>query len=385
MSNKQLISVILLLILSLSVQAQIYKCENEIGEINFSDEPCSKDEVGERLNWLKSSTSSKKKNTRSSVSTQAKKTEKKARKNNEAYVLLSLLTTTQLELETASLRSSLDGETTDSPELMLSDGITINLLKVDKILITYKSGKKELKARFIMDDGYEEVKTVKKPFPKIIGEAKIGRFTKSLEDIKRIEFFNSKKLLKMAGKSSVTNKSTSSESKKALSRKKSQVKEVSSTRPIASENVKNETPVIELDLSHQVPDTATKKSIKKTQIKVVDKKTINHASSTGIQVDFVNEKKMTIEKQGLSSSKGTKKSQQQHFFVSDKEQIPFEAIKTIKIRPTAKNQLLVAVELKTKEIKMEVMSPPFTRIVGKSSSGIFDHSLSDIKSISFQR
>ena len=382
MLNKWFLGFIFLLILNHSVQAQVYKCENDAGDINFSDEPCAKGETGERLNWLKGAASNKKskKNKRSMnrVSAQANKTAKKAKKNNKAYVLLSLLTTTQLELETASLRSSLQGEKTDVPELMLSDGITIDLLKVNKIIINHKYGKNKMQARFIMADGYEEVKIIKKPFPVISGEAKIGRFSKSLQDIKQIEFFNSKILLRTAAKKSLKNKSSARKKvpldKKALAEK-------------------NESPVIELDLSHQISSQTSKNKnkttvnnvAKKPEIKVVGKHSANKSQTSGIQVDFVNETKMTLQRKVLSSSKGRQKSRGQHFLVSDKEQIPYDAIKTIKVRPTAKNQLLVAVELKTREIRMEVMSAPFTRIIGKSDSGVFDHSLLDIKSISFQR
>jgi hypothetical protein len=221
------------------------------------------------------------------------------------------------------------------------------------------------------------VKTIKKPFPKISGSAKIGRFSKSLADIKRIEFFNSQKLLKMAEKSKVNHK-----------------KSVTKVPPLKNKIAADkEVPVIELDLTHQLsantPATVFKKKPDSPKIKVVGSQSTHKAtrkSSTpgGIQVNFVNEKQMTLNKTGLSSSKGSQKSRGQAFFVSDHEQIPYDAIKTIKVRPTSKNQLLVAVELKTKEIKMEVMSPPFTRIVGKTNSGSFDHSLSDIKSISFQ-
>ena len=374
MLKKCFLGFIFLLVLSHSVQAQVYKCENEAGEINFSDEPCAKGETGERLKWLKGAASNKKskKNKRAMnrVPAQADKTAKKAKKNNKAYVLLSLLTTTQLELETASLRSSLQGEKTDVPELMLSDGITIDLLKVDKIIINHKYGKNKMQARFIMADGYEEVKILKKPFPVISGEAKIGRFSKSLQDIKQIEFFNSKILLRTTAKKSLKNKSSAR-------------KKVPSDKKVLSE--KNESPVIELDLSHQISSRAPDNVVKKPKIKVVGKHSANKSQTSGIQVDFVNEKKMTLQRKALSSSKGRQKSRAQHFLVSDKEQIPYDAIKTVKVRPTANNQLLVAVELKTREIRMEVMSPPFTRIIGKSDSGVFDHSLLDIKSISFQR
>ena len=381
MCCKQLAGLVFLLIMSQSIQAQIYKCENEAGEINFSDEPCSKGETGQRLNWLKGTTSAKKKkqiNKRSPdyVSARAKKIAKKAKRNNEAYVLLSLLTTTQLELNTASLRSSLAGKITDAPELLLPDGITVDLLKVDKILFTYRSGKNEVQARFIMDDGYEEVKWIKKPFPVISGEAKIGRFSKSLGDIKRIEFFNSKKLLKKSGKESSVGKQPSAKKQPSAG------KASSKNTTISNKSV----PVIDLDLSHQMTSKVPQRELiginqlKKPKIKVV-----NNKSGSGIQVDFVNNKKITLQRGSLSSSKGSQQSRGQHFVISDKTQIPYADIKMIKVRPTAKNQLIVAIELKTKEIKMEVMSPPFTRIIGQSSAGSFEHSLLEIKSISFQR
>ena len=74
----------------------------------------------------------------------------KAEKNNEAYVLLSLKTTTQLELETNSLRSTLYDEVTELPELVLSDGIIVDLLIVNKILISHKYGEKQLHVKFII-------------------------------------------------------------------------------------------------------------------------------------------------------------------------------------------------------------------------------------------
>lgn len=381
MCSKWCAGFIIFLFLCHPVQAQIYKCENDRGEIKFSDERCTKDETGERLKWLKGTAAAKKsKRSAYGVSAGAKNTAKKSRKDNKAYVLLSLLTTTQLQLETASLRSTLDGETTDVPELLLPDGITVDLLKVNKIILSYKYGRNEVQARFVMADGYEEVKIIKKPFPVITGESKIGRFSKSLQDIKQIEFFNSKKLLKTTGKKS---------QKKQSSARKAHKK---NNQPSANQqpSVNKQPPVIELDLSHEVPSADKKKmtvesTAKKPEVKVVNKKSVNHSQLSTIQVDFVNNKKMILQRDSLNSSKGSQKSRVQHFIVSDKEQIPYEAIKTIKVRPTAKNQLIVALELKTKEIKMEVMSPPFTRIIGKTDSGAFEHSLLEIKSISFQR
>lgn len=385
---KYCLGLVFLLALSHIVQAQVYKCENDAGEINFSDEPCSKGERSERLNWLKGTASGKKNKKKSvnySVSTQAKKTSKKAKKNNEAFVLLSLLTTTQLELETVTLRSTLNGESSDAPELILSDGIIVDLLRVKKIIITHNYGKSRIQIRFIMDDGYEEVKTIKAPYPVISGAAKIGRFSKSLLDIKQIEFFNSKILLSHAHKKTLKNKSAIG--------KKVPVEKIPPQSTLTSNK---ETPVIELDLSQQTPSgkaqtntqakttAKTKTLAKKPKVKVTDTKPTGLTKSTGIQVEFTNKKKVNLQHDNLASSKGDKNSRAKYFILSDKEQIAYTDIKTIKIRPTS-NQLLVAVELKTKEIKMEVMSKPFTRVVGKSNSGKFDHSLSEIKSISFQR
>ena len=363
--------------LSHSVQAQVYRCENNIGAIRFSDEPCSKGEVSERLNWLKDTGSRKKysKKPTSSNTTQAKKTAKKAKKNNEAYVLLSLLTTTQLELETSSLRSSLNGKTTEVPELILSDGITVDLLRVQKIIVTHQYGKTKLQMRFIMDDGYEEIKAMHKPFPVISGSARIGRFRKSLQDIKQIEFFNSKMLLKELGNKVPQNKSSSI------------------TKPMVKKALpkKDEVSVIELDLTHQLPQKKViplknkQKEVKnssQTSKKRVPKPQ-KASQTTDIQVDFVNKKKMILHRNDLASAKGSQKSRGARFIFSNKETIPFTEIQSIRVRPTGKNQLLVAVKLKTQEIKMEVMSTPYTRIIGKTATGSFEHSLSEIKSISF--
>lgn len=372
--------IVSLLFLNHAVQAQVYKCENDMGEVNFSDEPCSKGETSSRLNWLNSAASPKKKNksTSAKVSPQSKKTAKKARKNNEAYVLLSLLTTTQLELETASLRSSYEGETTEAPELILPDGVIVDLLKVDYISLKSQYGKDGLKVRFVMNDGYEEIKILKKPYPVISGEAKIGRFSKSLQDIKRIEFFNSKKLLKARGDKA---------GKKTLMAKAPDKNQAASKKKSAK--TKTDVPVIDLDLSDQVvaKSASTSKKVVKPEVKVVENKTPSktQAKTSGVQVSFVNDKKVMLKNKTLVSSKGGQKSRAQHFMINEDNQIPYNAIKRIKIRPTAnKSSLLVAIELKTKEIKMEVMLPPFTRISGKSHSGKFDHSLLEIKSISFQ-
>ncbi|WP_198264955.1 DUF4124 domain-containing protein [sulfur-oxidizing endosymbiont of Gigantopelta aegis] len=148
--NKQCLSFIVFFFFSASLSAQVYKCEDDFGNTNFSDQPCAKGETSERLDWLKGATSTKKqpKAVKKKRTTQAQKTAKKAKKNNQAYVLLSLLTTTQLELETATLRSSQDGDMSDSPELKLDDGITVDLLRVKKILLS--RGKKRVSCRRVL-------------------------------------------------------------------------------------------------------------------------------------------------------------------------------------------------------------------------------------------
>lgn len=408
--TKSISGFVLLLIFSQAVQAQIYKCENDAGEIIFSDEPCAKNEASTRLKWLKNTPASKKKPISSNrgSSSRAKQTAKKARKNNQAYVLLSLLTTTQLELETATVRSSLDENTTDAPELLLPDGITIDLLTVDKILLAPARGKGGLQVQFIMDDGYEEIKIINQPYPVISGEAKIGRFSKSLADIKRIEFFNSKKLLKLRG-----DKRAHKKNKKTTTGKKT----------IESRGKAEETPVIELDLSHEVMagekstgqitapvktyDGQSEINRAKPAVKVVaDKnlqvkklspeyrqkakkntgtKKLSFSTVAKAQVNFVNDTKSWLLKSSLGSSRSSQKADGQSFILNNREHIPYDKIKSIRVRPTAdRSKLVVAVALKSGEIKMENMSKPFTRIVGRTASGTFNHSLLEIKSISFQ-
>ena len=378
---QQITRILLLMIMSQvmshTVQAQIYKCENSVGDINFSDEPCSKGEASTRLNWLKSTPAAKRKKPSSSgVYAQAKKTAAKARKNNQAYVLLSLLTTTRLELETATLRSSLGDAATEAPELLLPDGITVDLLKVDKILFSRTYGKTGLRARFIMADGYEQEVIIHKPYPVISGESKIGRFSKSIEDIKQVEFFNSKKLLKARGKKTVPK----------------QNKKAGTGKTAVAAAAREKPAVIELDLSHEEmpPAGSSKKTLHKNaakpEIKVLPSKQAPAVSNNKAQVIFVDDRQTWVLKASLGSSRNSKKSASQRFILNDREQIPYDQIKTIRVRPTAdRSKLVVAVALKSGEIKMENMLKPFTRILGNTGSGTFNHSLLDIKSISFQR
>lgn len=360
------------LLLSNVLQAQIYKCQNSIGETNFSDEPCVKGESSTRLKNLEFNTPKRQQGKaqaaqqkKSLKTSRSQRTAQKAEKNNEAYVLLSLKTTTQLELETNSLRSTLHDEMTELPELVLSDGIIVDLLIVNKILIAHKYGKKQLHVKFIMDDGYEETKIIKKPFPTISGKAKIGRFSKSLGDIKQIEFFNSAKLRKQraaAEKLSGKNKIKKQKQNKIVT--------------AAAE----QSAVIELDLSHQLEATQSTDNKKIKQGKSLKKSKM----SNKVQVVLVDGRKIRLIKSSLNSSREGRKSGAADFILNDHESIPFAQIKAIKIRPTQdKNSLVVAVSLKNGEIKMENMSKPFTRISATSDADVFDRSLLNIKSISF--
>ncbi len=367
-------------------RASVYKCEDDNGNIIFSDEPCKKGQSGTKLRWLKN-THSASKSKKNKVLTQEQKTARKAKKNNKAYVLLSLLTTTKLELETATLRSYLNGEASEHPELMLPDGIVVDLLDVDKMLINYKLGADELKVHFIMHDGYEETRIIKKPFPVLSGEARLGSFSKSLEDIKQIEFFNSQKLRKKRDRSQKQKKLAEKNKQKSLG-----------DDPTEKQTAKNkeEVPVIELDLSNEViPDknTPAPKPTSRPRIKVIPKNTpvtdvpkpvIHSVEGKRLPLVFANGKTTFLKRGTLSSRKGDKAAPSGLFILNSKEQIPYTQIKSIRVRPTAdKSRLVVAVALKSGEIKMENMSRPFTHIHGRSEQGVFDHSLLDIKSINF--
>jgi len=356
-----------LLLISATIQAQVYKCVNSAGEIRFSDEGCKKGESSSRLKWLNNSPSAYKKKI-DPVVLQAKKTARKAKKSNKAYVILSLITTTQLELETATVRTSYNDESTEAPELILPDGITVDLLKVDKIILSSQYGKKSIKARFIMADGYQETKILKKPYPVISGAAKIGRFSKSLGDIKKIEFFNSQKLLQ---------------------ERADKPKIVQKKRKLKSKPEKKNIPVIDLDLTHEiVNEKPLNKS--KPEIKVAAKNDPqkNSRSATGqtnsVEIQLTNNKKIIAQKTSLATTRGDQTSVKQYFIVDNRRQIPFNKIKQIKVRSMKTNSaLLVAIELLDKEIKMEVMPAPYTRIIGTSSQGSFNYSLAEIKSMSF--
>jgi len=358
------LQILSLLLIYSSVQAQVYKCENSIGEVRFSDEVCKKGESTRRLNWLSSSAKAPKnkpvKKTNNNVARQIAR-------NNEAYALLSLLTNTRLELDTVSLRSSYKDESTDAPELILPDGIIVDLLKVDKIILTSQRSKKRLKAHFIMLNGYEEVKILKSPYPIIKGKTQIGRFSQSLKDIKKIEFFNSKILWNKTFASDNTpyRESISVKEKERATRKHLQ-----------------KSPIIDLDLSHQIQEQNQPKVVLTTAKPKPVEKVKQIQTGFPIQVKLVNKQTLYLQESELTSSKGEQQSRGQHFIINDTIQIPFNTIKQIKIRPMATNSaLLVAIELMNKEIKMEVMLRPYTHLMGKSRAGQFERSLSDIKSI----
>ncbi len=301
---------------------------------------------------------------------------------------------------------------------MLPDGIVVDLLDVDKMLINYKLGADELKVHFIMHDGYEETPIIKKPFPLLSGEARLGSFSKSLEDIKQIEFFNSQKLRKKRDRRQKQKKLAEKNKQKSLGD--------NPARKQAAKN-KEEVPVIELDLSNEVtPDknaqvkeftnipgskTVSNRSVQnpptahivettpapkpkpKPRIKVVPKNepvtdipkpVIHSVEGKRLPLVFANGKTTFLKRGTLSSRKGDKAAPPGLFILNSKEQIPYTQIKSIRVRPTAdKSSLVVAVALKRGEIKMENMSRPFTRIHGHSDKGEFDHSLLDIKSINF--
>ena len=116
----------------------------------------------------------------------------------------------------------------------------------------------------------------------------------------------------------------------------------------------------------------------------IPKPVIHSVEGKRLPLVFANGKTTFLKRGTLSSRKGDKAALPGLFILNSKEQIPYIQIKSIRVRPTAdKSRLVVAVALKSGEIKMENMSRPFTRIHGRSEQGEFDHSLLDIKSINF--
>ncbi len=339
--------------------AQIYKCKNKAGEINFSDEVCVKGEKSTRLDMQISSPKD-----------EPIAPPKKAR--TDAYTLVSLLSRSQVELNTASIQSVLNGQTSELPELLLSDGIAIDLLNVDKIIISHVISTDKTSMQIIMQDGYQETKIISEPFPDIIGKTRIGSFRKSLEDIRQIEFFNSHKVPIKAMKESLHIKSQSLSAHQPT-KDKIDVTPKGQQRQETSK-------VIELDLTREIETKSTMQPIpQKIKKSPLPKKNFNMA-----QLILIDDRQIEIDKHSIGSSREGHQTQTAHFILNAQDKIPFNEIKSIKVRPNKDNsQLVVAVSLKSREIKMENMSKPFTRIQVTSNMVTIDYSLLEIKSISF--
>jgi len=346
--------------------AQIYKCKNKAGEINFSDEICVKGEKSTRLDMQISSPTLKGHRGKDEPTAPAKKV------RTDAYTLISLLSRSQIELNTASIQSVLNGQTSELPELLLSDGIAIDLLNVDKIIISHVISTDKTSMQIIMQDGYRETKIISEPFPDIIGKTRIGSFRKSLEDIRQIEFFNSHKVPIKAMKESLRIKSQS------LSAHQPTKDKIEATPK--RQQRKESSKVIDLDLTREIETKSTTQPIPQNIKKLpLPKKNFNMA-----QLIFIDDRQIEIEKRSIGSSREGHQTQTAHFILNAQDKIPFNEIKSIKVRPNKdKSQLVVAVSLKSGEIKMENMAKPFTRIQVMSNMVTIDYSLLEIKSISF--
>jgi len=384
--------ILLLIFISMSsAWPAVYQCEDEFGGVKFSDEPCSRGESSKRINWLKSSYTNpaKKHNTKS----QAKSSRKKI-KSSEPVVLVSLLTTTQLQIKTDTLTSSRGGETGEYLELLLADGIRLDLTKVNTIQIKKSTRNNEIIAHIVMSDGFENTQIIPEPYPIISGDINIGRFSKSLQDIKTMEFYNSSKLPQKYKKEKVVSQSKHQYQKQAQAQANN-----------TNRSAKEEVPVIELDMSEKVQATTSAKPVADPKIKTseipyrqsahtvaetaarpADQKPASRANqhSQNAELTLVNDRRLKLQKNTMGSQRGSAAAQNK-LILSKNVQVPYKDIKQIKIRPTAdKSAVVVAVHLLTGEIKMENMSRPFTLISGQSGSQNFSGSLLEIKSVRFQ-
>lgn len=387
-----LIVIALLILFSFSSACSaVYKCEDDFGRIRFSDEPCSRGESSTRVKGI-TSAAAKKRSPKREVKTSRKKI-----KSKEPVVLISLLTTTRLELKTASLSSSRGDESSQGIELVLPDGIKLDLTKVSTIRIRKSTRNNEIIAHIVMHDGFESIQTIPKPYPVISGDINIGRFSKSLQDIKTMEFFNSDKLPPKQKPDKIVNKPAAYPKNTAQS----------------DHPDKQEVPVIELDLSEKSQSETTAKTVPGAKIKISaipDRQNVSASTSISpdvitksatvvpakkplprpvkqsqnAHVTLVNDSHINLQKSTMASQRG-KISAPQQLVLSNNVKISFKAIKQIKVRPTGdQSAIVVAVHLLTGEIKMENMSRPFTLVSGQSGSQHVSRSLLEIKSIHLQ-
>jgi hypothetical protein len=398
--------VILLILFSItSAWSAIYKCEDDFGQVKFSDESCSRGESSSRINWLKSSY--KKPVKKHSTKSQAKTSRNKI-KTKDPVVLITLLTTTQLQLKTGSLTSSRGNESSDGIELVLPDGIRLDLTKVNTISIKKSTRNNEIIAYIVMEDGFESIQAIPKPYPVISADINIGRFSKSLEDIKTMYFFNSDKLPQPLPQQLSQPIPQKQKKDNAVSQSKQKSHLKSKTR-----SARQEVPVIELDLSDPEQSEFSARSVAEPKIKIsaipyrqnisdTDKAATNTAAkntskaenkktvyrskkySQNAEVTLVNESRLSLRKNSMGSQRGTTAAPHK-LLLSNNVQIPYKEIKQIKVRPTSdKSAIVVAVHLLSGEIKMENMSRPFTLISGRNGSQNFSRSLLEIKSVRFQ-
>ncbi len=369
-----------------SVWSAVYKCENDFGKVKFSDEPCARGESSSRIKWLKPGSTAAAKNRRKK--SPSKSSQLKIH-TQQPVALVTLLTTTQLKLSTESLSSSRGNEISENLELILADGIRLDLSRVKNINIKKSTRSNEILAHIVMADGYESLQTIAKPFPIISGDINIGRFSKSLADIKTLEFFNSNKLPQKQKKHKLATHEQlkpAPETAAPMNREEVPVIELDMSEPAQQKNSFN--PAIEPKIKtsaipYRQNSAAANVAEQQTNTNTDNNKPVSRPVNTSqmAEVTLINDKRSRLQKNTLESRRGTASARQQ-LILSNNIRIPFKDIKQIKVRPASdKSAIVVAVHLLTGEIKMENMSPPFTEISGQSGSQHFSRSLLEVKSI----
>lgn len=383
--------IVVSLLLTLSVQlalAKVFRCENVDGETVFSDEPCAGGASTE-IKWLP-------KQYKTRPPEKKRLPVKTTEDADQAYAIVTMLTSTKIRLLTETVGSSRGAMVNENNELILPDGLIIDFLEVKKITVKKNVLKNALAVRFEMRDGNSDIIEISSPYPVIKGRTKIGKFSKSLEDIKSIEFFNSDKLSPGPGLDKKSGKAAA-------------------VKP-------EETPVIELDLSgdagsssgpvpakHVAPvkelppsNPGMSRAVAKPRIKVLP---VNrHDEITGaqqarrntdkppslltdeVQVILQNESLVIFDESSMRSARAGGAESAGQLVLKDNLKIGFNEMKAIRVRKTeAGNAIVLAVHLLTGEIKMENMLPPFTIISGNSGNGDRHLPLNEIQSIRFQR
>lgn len=180
---------LIMLIIPFSANADFYKCIDDNGNITFSDTPCSKDAVKLKgySYYDKSDDVTDNQIIRDNESSNVKNTSCKVNPDT-AKAIVRFTNGEQIILSTKTMKSNRGMSWHLGNNLALPSGINVPFLRMKNIEIKKAYDDSFIKINIKMCNGETYYEKIKKPWLSISGETAVGRFSKSLIDIKSIEF-----------------------------------------------------------------------------------------------------------------------------------------------------------------------------------------------------